>query len=68
MHDELDAIANNHSDLQEPTAVIGADQHREIVEGEDSDRVSIGVKHVVIADPVFACTFEHNGIHVINLP
>ena len=68
LDEELDAFTDGDSDLQESPGAIGADKQREVVEGEDSDGVAVGVEHVVVADPVFACTVEHDGIDLINVP
>ena len=50
MNDELDPIAGRHTDFEHPAGLVGADKHREVVELKDSDRVPIGVKHVVVGD------------------
>lgn len=63
MHDELDSVAHRDTDLEHSAAVIGTDQHRQTVEVEDSDGVSVGVEHVVISDPVLSSACQNHRIH-----
>ena len=68
MNDELDALSGCDADLEDAAGGVGADEHDQVVEVEDSDRVSVGVEHVVIGDPVLACTRHDHGIHDVKLP
>ncbi len=68
MDDELDSLTDRDADLEHPAAVIGADQHGETIEVEDSDRVAVGVEHVGIGHPVLSSTRQNHGIHPIKLP
>jgi hypothetical protein len=36
MDDELKSLSDSNADLEHPAAVVGADQHRQLVEVEDS--------------------------------
>lgn len=68
MNYELDALGDDEADLEQSTGVVGANQHREVVEVEDADRVAVGVKDLHVGDPVLACTGDDHGIHRIKLP
>ena len=65
MDDELDSVTDRDSDLEHPSAVIGADQHGESIKVEDSDRVAVGVEHVGVRDPVLSSARQN---HPIKLP
>ena len=67
MNDELDTLSGCDTDFEHPPGTVGADEHVEIVEVEHSNRVSVGVEHVGICDPVSACARHDHGIHNINL-
>jgi hypothetical protein len=67
VHEELDTLGGRHPDLEQPAALVGADQHDQVVDGEHSNRVAVSVKHVVVADPVRACTAQDHRIHTIKL-
>ncbi len=67
MDDELDTFCRRDADLEHPPGLIGADQHDQVVDVEDPDRVALGVEHVVVGDPVFAGACQDHGIHAINL-
>jgi len=54
MNNELDPLGLGHTDLKEPGGSVGTDEHGESVEVEHSDRVAVGVKHVVVGDLVLA--------------
>lgn len=49
-------------------ALSGPISMGQVVESEDSNRVTVGVAHVIVADPVVACAIEHHGTHTVNLP
>jgi len=68
MNDELNAFSRGDANFEHAAGGVSADEHVEVVEIEHSDRVSVGVQHVVIGDPVLACTRHDHGIHEINLP
>jgi urocanate hydratase len=68
MNDELDAISINHTDFEQGTISIGANQHDKAVTLEGSDRVAVRVQHVFVSDPVLASTSHNDGIHGIKLP
>ena len=42
MNDGLDTLGRRDTDLKETTRLVSADEHREIVESECSDRVAEG--------------------------
>lgn len=54
MDDELHAFFCDDSDLGQAPGPVGADQHDETIEIEDSDWVAVGVEHVTVTDPLFA--------------
>lgn len=47
MDDEVDPIGVGNADLERSSRAVGADEHHEVIDGEGSDRVAVGVKHVV---------------------
>ncbi|MFP3881583.1 MAG: hypothetical protein ACLFWH_04595 [Actinomycetota bacterium] len=49
---ELDVFGWCDSNLKKPSRPVGADEHDEVIELEDSNRISISVQHVVISDPM----------------
>jgi hypothetical protein len=59
--------ASANADLEEAPGLICTDQHDQVIHGEHSDRMAVGVEHVQIADPVLAGTLQYHGIHDINL-
>ena len=63
MNDEVDSVCAGDTDFEQAAIRSGADEHGEIVEIEHSSRVSVSVEHVIVCDPVFACTVQDNGIH-----
>jgi len=68
MDDELDALGNRETDLEEAAGVVGADDHREVVEGEDSDWAAVGVEDLFVGDAVLASARDDHRIHDVNLP
>jgi len=66
--DELDAFRLGNADLEQPAGSIRTYQHRELIDVKHSDRIAVGVKHVVIRDPVPARTRKDHRVHVVNLP
>jgi hypothetical protein len=66
MDDELDAFCCSDADFEHPSCV-SSNQHHEIVQLEHSDRVSEGVEHVIVRDPVFAGTRHNHRIHVYQV-
>ena len=67
MNDELDTLADNNTDLEQVTVLIGSNQHRQITKVEHTDWLPVGVQHVLISDPVLAGTLQNHGIHTIKL-
>ena len=67
MNDEFDPFSGGDADLEHSSRFVSSDQHDEIVELEHSDRISLGVQHVVIGDPVLAGTRHNHRIHIIKL-
>lgn len=63
MDNELDTVSATETDFQESRCSVGADQHREVVESENSDRVLICVENVLISDAVLSGTVEDDRIH-----
>jgi len=63
VNDELDCVCRGDADLKQAAIDSSADEHAEIVEIEHSDWVAVGVKNVIVCDPVFACALQDNGIH-----
>jgi hypothetical protein len=43
MNDELDTFGAREADLEKLAGLVGADEHREFVEREHSDRVAVRV-------------------------
>lgn len=56
MNNELDAFAFGDSDLEKTTVLICTDQHHKIAKVKHSYRISVGVQHVLVLDPVLAGT------------
>ena len=67
MHDEVDALSRRYPDLQQAACLISADQHDQTVDLEHSNRVLIGMQHVIVADPVSACARQDRWVHGVNL-
>jgi hypothetical protein len=63
MDDELDTFGSRKAHLEHPPSLVGTDKHRKLVELEDSDWVSIRVKHVAIGDPMPSSACQNDGIH-----
>lgn len=63
MNDELDTFSRREADLEKLAGLVGADQHREFVEREHSERVAVRVQHVVVGDSVLASARQDDGIH-----
>ncbi len=51
---ELDPLRSGRANLQEAAGRVRSDQHGEFVELEHSDRIAVGVKHVVVSHSVLA--------------
>jgi hypothetical protein len=56
MYDELDPTIVDEADLQKMAIGCCTDEHREVIEIEDTGRVAVGVQDVIVKDPVLACT------------
>lgn len=63
MDNELDTFGIRQANFKQLPREICADEHRELVEFEDPDRVSVRVEHVVIADPVLPSAGQDDGVH-----
>ena len=61
VNDEVDSVTVATPISSNLPGVARPDQHPEIVEGEDSGGVAIGVDHVVVVDPVLACAVDDTG-------
>ena len=48
--DELDPLSLGHADLQQPATSVSPDQHDEIADLEHTDRVTLGMEHVIVLD------------------
>jgi hypothetical protein len=66
--DEVDRLCVGDADLKEKGRLGWADEHGQVVEVEDSDRVSVGVKDVVVGDPVLPGAGQDYRIHEPKLP
>lgn len=67
MDDEIDTVSGVQTDFQKSSSPVRTDQHREVVESKNSDRVLIGVENVVIGNAMLPRTVEDDRIHAINL-
>lgn len=67
MNDEVDALARAHADLDQSCSEVGSDEHGEVVEDEDADRVVVGVEDAVVGDAVLAGAGEDDRILTVNL-
>ncbi len=68
MDNQVHALGRYHTDLDQPSTCIPADQHDQIVEHEDTSWVAVGMEHVIVSYPVLASTVQDHGIHYLNLP
>ena len=68
MNDEVDALRVCDTDLEQSGRLVGSDKHGEVVEVENSNWVSVGVKHVVVEDPVPARAGQDDRVHYTKLP
>jgi hypothetical protein len=66
--DELDTLGGGDADLEHAAGGVGTYQHVQVVEVEHSDRVSVGVEHVVSAIPCLRVLAKITGSTTINLP
>lgn len=57
------------SDFEQVACQVGADEHHHVVNFEGANRISVGMQHVVVRDPVFAGAPENDRIivHQYNL-
>jgi len=60
MNDELDSVTDRDADFEHPAGDVGADQHGESIEVEDSDWVAVGVEHVGVGDPVLSSACQNH--------
>jgi hypothetical protein len=68
MERAIDGLRVGKSDLKEAGGAVWADQHCEVVEVEHSDRVAVGVKDVVVCDPVLPGAGQDHRGHRTKLP
>jgi hypothetical protein len=54
VNNELDPLGFSDADLEESGGGVRANEHGEVAEVEDSDRVALAVQHVVVGDLVLA--------------
>jgi len=66
MDDELDVVSGSQTYLEHSPGLVGTDEHRKLVELEDSDGVPIRVEHVVVGDPMPSSACQNDGIHLIQ--
>ncbi len=67
VNDEVDALARAHTDLEESSGQVGADEHGEVVENQDTDGMLVGMDDVVVRRAVLTRAGEDDWIHAINL-
>ena len=67
MNNEFDPLTVADADLEKPRCLVGPDQHREIVESEDSNGVLVCMDHVDVGDAMTARARQNDGIHNIKL-
>ena len=67
MDNELDPFTFGNSNLKNTTVLICADQHYYVAEIEHTDRVPIGMQHVLILDPMLAGTVQNHEIRTVKL-
>ena len=60
---DLPALIDHDTDLEQATAEISADEHVQLVQQVYSDGIAVGVKHVIVADPVPAGRVGDLQIH-----
>jgi hypothetical protein len=66
MNDEFDTLGGCHANFESSASFVGAYEHDEVVQVEDSDGVAISMEHV--GDPVFAGAGQDDRVRVVNLP
>ncbi len=60
-------LGRGGTNLKEPASRIGADQHGEFVELENSYGIAVGVQHVVVSHPVLAGACQDDGVHLPSI-
>lgn len=68
MHDEVDALTPSDPDLKKPRCTIRADDHDDIVQIEEANRVAVRMQDVLIGDAVLAGAPQNHRLHQIRLP
>jgi hypothetical protein len=53
--------------FEHPCRAVGSDQHGQLVELEDANRIAIGVHDLLVCNPVLASTVQDNRVHRIKL-
>lgn len=67
MHDELDTFGRREADLEKLAGLVGADQHREFVEREHSDRVAYACSMSSSVIPCLRALVRMTGSTAINI-
>ena len=67
MNDEVETFRARDANLEDSAGVVCPDEHREVVEDEDSDGVVVGVEPVDVDDAVLSCARQDDRIHLINI-
>ena len=60
MNNELNLLGFHDTNLKQACIPSRADQHREIIQLENPDRVPISVKSVLVMNPVLPCRRQHD--------
>jgi len=68
MDEEVDALGVGDTDLNKTRRLAGTDQHRQVIEVEHPDRIAVGVRHVLVWDPVPPRARQDDGIHGHKVP
>jgi len=68
VNDELDFFCLGDTDFEHASIDSSADEHDEVVEIEHSDRVAVGVEHVIVCSPCLRVLSEITGSTSINSP
>lgn len=67
MDDEFQSVRLAQTDLQETRGLIGANQHREIVEAQHTYWMLVSVENVGVGNAVLPGTPQDDWIHFIKL-
>jgi hypothetical protein len=61
VNDELDPFSRYDADFKESRGVVGTDEHRQVINFEHSDGVAVGVKDVIIGQPMLRALSRMTG-------